>query len=82
MTLTTFNVFVPLLVEAYTIPSIAGTMNYTTFPIMSVLTTIPANYVVDKYGIKVSVLFGSVIMLIGLWVRLLIDVNYYFALGG
>lgn len=82
MTLSTFTLFTPLLVEAYEIDLIAATMNYTTFTAFSVITTIPANYIIDTYGFKKSVLFGSSVMIVGVWVRIFINTNYYFALGG
>lgn len=35
----------------------------------------PANYVVDKYGIKAGVIVAGIFLLIGSWIRCLVNVN-------
>lgn len=42
----------------------------------------PSVYIVEKWGLRVGTLFGIVLSTIGLWIRCLINVNYYTCLVG
>ena len=57
-------------------------MNYTCFTLVSVITTFPANYVIDTYGTRPSIMFATAVVLVGIWIRMFINQNYLFALGG
>ena len=42
----------------------------------------PCVYVVEKYGLRWGVVSGIIITTIGLWIRVLINESFYFALVG
>ena len=42
----------------------------------------PANYVLDKGGLKVGVLLGILLTVTGMWMKCLINHNFYFVLAG
>jgi len=46
--------------------------------------TFPANYIIDKYGIRVGIILASIFCIIGSWVRCLINLpgGFWFAILG
>ena len=44
--------------------------------------TLPSNYILDKYGIRVGLTFGMIATLIGAWVKIFINNSFYYFLLG
>lgn len=44
--------------------------------------TLPSNYILDKFGIRVGLTFGMIATLIGAWVKIFINSSFYFFLLG
>lgn len=42
----------------------------------------PSNYIVDKYGIKVGMTIGTVLTLIGAWVKIFVNQSFFFVMLG
>jgi MFS transporter, FLVCR family, feline leukemia virus subgroup C receptor-related protein len=42
----------------------------------------PSNYILDKYGIKVGIILGTVLTLVGAWIRIFVNHNFYFVTLG
>lgn len=42
----------------------------------------PSNYILDKYGIRVGVTLGTVLTLIGSWIRIFVNDSFYYVLLG
>ena len=42
----------------------------------------PSNYIVDKYGIKVGMALGTVLTLIGAWVKIFVNQSFFFVMLG
>lgn len=42
----------------------------------------PSNYILDKYGIRVGVTIGTILTLIGSWLRILINQSFYYVILG
>ena len=50
--------------------------------LLFVVANFPSVYVLDKYGLKIGVVCGIVLTAGGLWIRCLLNYNFYFALLG
>lgn len=44
--------------------------------------TLPSNYILDKYGIRVGLTFGMIATIIGAWVKIFINDSFYYYLLG
>ena len=42
----------------------------------------PSVFVIDKYGLRMGIIFGIVLSTIGLWVRCFVNMNFYTLLVG
>ena len=42
----------------------------------------PVNYVMDKYGLKLGLIINGIFMIIGVWIRSLINYNFMFMIIG
>ena len=42
----------------------------------------PANYIVDKHGVKVGIMIGAILCTIGSWIRVFINKNFVFVIIG
>ena len=49
---------------------------------MYILANIPSVYIVERYGLRVSTIIGISLSTLGLWIRCLINFNYYTCLAG
>jgi len=47
-----------------------------------VLFAMPTNYIIDKYGLKISLLLNGVLMIIGIWIKVLINQSFWFVILG
>lgn len=48
-------------------------LNSVLYLLMHPLFTILANIIIDKYGVRISLIIGSILCIIGGWTRLLVD---------
>jgi len=44
--------------------------------ITQIVSTFPANYINDKFGVRVGMWIGSIIALIGIWLSCCVNVGY------
>ena len=49
------------------------TLNSLFFPLLHPIMAFPANWIIDKYGMKVGCTIGGIILVIGVWMRTLIE---------
>lgn len=42
----------------------------------------PSTYVLDKYGLRIGLLWGITLTAIGLWIRCLVNYSFWFAIAG
>lgn len=49
---------------------------------MHPLLTIPVNIVIDKYGVRISLIIGSILCIIGSWTRLFVGQSFYMLIVG
>jgi fucose permease len=45
------------------------------FPILHPISTVPANWILDKFGMKVGSTIGSGLVICGVWLRVMIEVK-------
>ena len=68
--------------ETYDVTDITVTMLVLPYTLLFIPCIFPANYLIDNKGIVINVYIASVLLLIGAWVRMAVNVNFYFVLGG
>ena len=66
----------------YGVSSLATTMLVLPFIILFIPWIFPANYLIDTKGIVIPVYIASVTMILGAWIRILVNTNFYFVIGG
>jgi hypothetical protein len=42
----------------------------------------PGNYIIDSFGLKTALLVNGIFLIIGVWIRTLIDYNFWFVIIG
>jgi len=42
----------------------------------------PTNYIIDNFGLKKSLILNGVLMIIGIWVKILINKNFWYVIIG
>jgi len=50
--------------------------------LMHPIFTFPANIVIEKFGVRKSIMLGSLFCLAGSWIRLLINESFYIVIVG
>lgn len=84
-----FTAVAPTISRVYDIDEIYVNSNNMIYPIMYVIMIFPVNYILETYGLKIgtligiySFILGEAFIIVGLLIRLLINLNYYFFLVG
>ena len=52
------------------------------FVILYIPCMFPANYLIENKGISIPIYIASIAMLAGAWLRMLVNVNFYFVIAG
>lgn len=52
------------------------------FPILYLFINFPSIFVLDDYGIKIGVLIGTALTIIGLWLRVLVNESFTWVIIG
>ena len=42
----------------------------------------PGNYILDKFGLKIGILLNGFFMILGIWIRCLVNYNFWFVILG
>jgi len=71
-----------ILKDIYNVESITVNLGALLFTLMHPIFTFPAAYVIDKYGTKFGIGFGSVLCFIGACIRMLVNQSFYFVIVG
>ena len=50
--------------------------------LVSIFTNLPSNYLLDRMGCRNGIIAGLFLSLVGMWVKCLINVNFWFAILG
>ena len=66
----------------YDLSDLAASSGALFYLILYTPVTLPSNYILDKYGIRVGLTFGMVATLIGAWVKIFINNSFYYFLLG
>lgn len=66
----------------YGVSSLATTMLVLPFIILFIPCIFPANYLIDTKGIQIPVYIASVSLLVGAWIRIFVNNNFYFVIAG
>lgn len=77
-----FSAITPIISEIYGVSGLVTTMLVLPFIILFIPCIFPANYLIDKTGIRVPVYFASATLLAGAWIRLLVNTDFYFVIAG
>lgn len=72
----------PIITSIYGVSGLETSMLVLPFIILFIPCIFPANYLIENYGISIPVYWASVTLLIGAWIRLLVNVNFYIVIGG
>jgi len=73
------------LTKVYDVTPLTVTMTSLIHMMLHLPVSIPANYIVDKYGVKTGIVIAAILCIIGSWIRCLINVfshGFWFALLG
>ncbi|KAL4460444.1 hypothetical protein ABPG74_000195 [Tetrahymena malaccensis] len=76
------NPIVNVVKQLYGVDTSIVNLNSLLFLLMHPLFTFPANFIIDKYGVKISITLGCVLCMIGAWLRLLVNQNFYILIVG
>jgi FLVCR family feline leukemia virus subgroup C receptor-related protein len=68
--------------ELYDLSSTVVTSGALLYLLMHPVFTIPANITIDKYGIRKSIILGSVLQIIGSAMRILVNKSFLFVIFG
>lgn len=77
-----FSAITPVITGIYDVSGLTTTMLVLPFIILFIPCIFPANYLIDRTGISIPVYIASVTLLIGAWIRLLVNVDFNFVLAG
>ncbi|CAI2366797.1 unnamed protein product [Moneuplotes crassus] len=72
----------PIISKIYDVSGLETSMLVLPFIVLFIPCIFPANYLIENYGISIPVYWASVTLLIGAWIRLLVNVNFYIVIGG
>lgn len=79
------NTFTPIVLEIqsiYDLRKFYATLPSLLFFLAQPIASVPVNYILDTYGLRVGVTIGQLLLIIGSGTRLLINHSYYFLLLG
>jgi len=85
MTPILINTLTPIaktLTHIYNIEPIIVNLGALLFTLMHPIFTFPAAYVIDKYGTRFGIGFGSILCLIGACIRMFVNESFYFVIVG
>lgn len=71
----TFSSINTLVQDAYNYDPVVITLFTLFFPIFHPICAFPANWVLDKFGMKIGCCVGGVLLIIGVWMRTLLEYN-------
>lgn len=71
----TFSSINTLVSDNFHYHSVVVTLNVLFFPIFHPIFAVPANWVLDKFGMKIGCSIGGALLVIGAWMRTLIKDN-------
>jgi len=72
----------PIISEIYGVGGITTSMLVLPFIILFIPCIFPANYLIDHHGISIPVYWASATLLVGAWIRLLVNTNFNFVIVG
>lgn len=77
-----FSAITPIISDIYGVSGLVTSMLVLPFIILFIPCIFPANYLIERVGINVPVYIASVTLLVGAWIRMLVNIDFYFVLGG
>lgn len=67
----------PIISDIYDVNGLTTSMLVLPFIFLFIPCIFPANYLIDNYGISIPVYWASFTLLLGAWIRLLVNYNFY-----
>jgi hypothetical protein len=77
-----FSAITPIISDIYGVSGLVTTMLVLPFIILFIPCIFPANYLIDKTGIRIPVYLASATLLAGAWIRLLVNTSFSFVVLG
>ena len=77
-----FSPITTIIQELYGITDFEAQLLMMVFVILYIPLMFPANYLIENKGICIPIYIASVTMILGAWIRMLVNVNYNFVLVG
>ena len=71
----TFSSINSLVEREYKYSAILVTLNVLVFPILHPVLAFPANWMLDKFGMKIGCSIGGLLLIAGVWMRTLLEIN-------
>ena len=71
----TFSSINSLVEDRFNFSPVIITLNTLIFPVFHPIFAFPANYVLDKFGMRGGCIFGGILVIIGVWLRTLTKVD-------
>ncbi|KAL4509326.1 hypothetical protein ABPG72_018257 [Tetrahymena utriculariae] len=78
----TFNIISANVSDIYNVKPIVVNLNSLMQNILFLPVTLPVGYILEKYGLCVSIYISSILVIVGVWLRVLINQNYYLVFLG
>ncbi|CAI2366233.1 unnamed protein product [Moneuplotes crassus] len=72
----------PIISDIYDVSGLVTNMLVLPFIILFIPLIFPANYLIENYGISIPVYWATVTLLVGAWVRLFVNYNFFAVIGG
>jgi hypothetical protein len=69
----TFASINKLVSDNYNYDSILVTLNILVFPVLHPIFAVPANWILDKYDMKIGCCIGGILLVTGVWMRTLLE---------
>ncbi|EAS03557.2 MFS transporter (macronuclear) [Tetrahymena thermophila SB210] len=76
-----FNPISAIVADIYGVPPIVVAMNMLILHLLHLPLSFPIGYFIEKFGLTVSVWVSTTLMLVAVWIRTLINTNYFIVLG-
>ncbi|KAL4507094.1 hypothetical protein ABPG72_001887 [Tetrahymena utriculariae] len=76
------NPIVNVVKQLYGVDTSIVNLNSLLFLLMHPLFTFPANFIIDKYGVKISITVGCILCMLGAWLRMLVNQSFYILIAG
>jgi FLVCR family feline leukemia virus subgroup C receptor-related protein len=80
--LNTLNPIASILCKIYGESSVVVNLGGLLFALMHPIFTFPASYVIDTFGTRTGIILGSILALIGVGLRALVNINFGFVIAG